>query len=124
VAKYHTERIEIRHVFVPGNNTSWLIDNIFSIQAPLQLFIGFVDTLAYAGTRTTDPYYFHHHDVRRIGLKLDNLYWKDPIRIPSWEGTDYYDAYFDFLRSLRVLNTPTEVFFSPYLLTYLLTLIL
>jgi hypothetical protein len=48
----------MRHIFIPEGLHAYTALNVFSGQAPNQLFVGFNEVAAYQGSFSKNPFYF------------------------------------------------------------------
>ncbi|XP_021376987.1 uncharacterized protein F54H12.2-like [Mizuhopecten yessoensis] len=70
-AKYPIRRIEMKVTSVPRGNMDFTKDNLFIGQMPKRIVLGMVDTDAFNGTATKNPFNFKHHKVDYVCLNVD-----------------------------------------------------
>ena len=69
--KYPVRRVEIKVSSVPRGNMDFVKDNLFLGQMPKRLVIGCVDSDAYNGAFTKNPFNFKNYDINFVVLNVD-----------------------------------------------------
>lgn len=72
-AKYPLTRVDIKTFTIPANTHSKSIDNIYLGTLPKRCIIGFVDTQAFNGDITMNPYNFQNFDLTQLCFYLDSV---------------------------------------------------
>ena len=70
-AKFPVNRAVIKTFTVPKGSYDVVKDNLFLNQTPNRLVLALVDSEAFNGSYTTNPFHFHHHNINFIGLTVD-----------------------------------------------------
>ena len=76
-AKYPFTRGEIKTFEINQNNRNVTYDNLYLGKLPKRLFIGFVDSNAYDGNKTKNPFNFKHYNINFLTL------YKNGVQVPS-----------------------------------------
>lgn len=66
-------RTEIKMMAIPTGQVTFTWDNMFQGIRPNKLVVAFVDSVAVAGTYSTNPFNFKNYELNRIGLYVDNI---------------------------------------------------
>lgn len=104
-AKYPITRVEIKTFTIGTDVRSKSIDNLFLGQMPKRCIIGMIDSAAFNGSLTSNPYNFEHFNYNYLALYLDS------IQIPSKPLTPDF-ANNQYIRSFYTLFEGTGVYFS------------
>ena len=77
-AKYPIHRTDCKVLSIPRGFSSFNPDNIFLGNIPKRIVLVLVDTQAYNGTYSTNPFNFKHHNVTQVGVYVDGeqILWK------------------------------------------------
>ncbi|CAH3044872.1 unnamed protein product [Porites lobata] len=70
-AKYPVRRIDCKVLSIPRGFSSFNPDNIFLGHIPKRIVLVLVDTQAYNGTYSTNPFNFKHHNLTQVGVYVD-----------------------------------------------------
>lgn len=70
-AIYPIRRVECKSFIVPTGNPSLRKDNLFNGLVPKSFVFGFVDSTAFNGVYTKNPYNFKHFTVTSIGITVN-----------------------------------------------------
>ena len=70
-AKYPIRRVDCKVLTIPGGFGAFNPDNIFLGRIPKRLVLGLVDTEAYNGSYTANPFNFKHHNLSQVGVYVD-----------------------------------------------------
>ena len=71
-ASYPMIRTDIRTFEIPAGSYSVLKEDIFQGEVPTQLVVGMVDTDAYHGSFSKNPFRFKPNNISRCGFTVDN----------------------------------------------------
>jgi len=66
-------RTQIKKFVVSSGISSKIIPNIFTGQLPRNIIISFVDSTAYNGASSRNPYNFKHFNLKNISLRVDGI---------------------------------------------------
>lgn len=69
--KYPIRRIEMKVFAVPRGNHNFVKDNLFLGQMPKRLVVGCIDSDAYSGLITKNPFNFKNFDINFVVLNVD-----------------------------------------------------
>ena len=70
-AKYPIRRVDCKVLTIPTGFSSFTPDNLFLGRIPKRLVLVLVDTEAFNGTYTSNPYNFKHHNLTQVGVYVD-----------------------------------------------------
>ena len=70
-AKYPISRVDCKVLTFPGGLGALNPDNIFLGRIPKRIVLGFVDTEAFNGSYTSNPFNFKHHNLAQVGVYVD-----------------------------------------------------
>ena len=70
-AKYHITRVGYKVIHLPQGQTSITHDNLFLGQLPKSIVLGLVDTRAFNGDISLNPYNFQHCKLSYLAVHLD-----------------------------------------------------
>ena len=84
-AKYPFTRGEIKTFEINQNNRNVTYDNLYLGKLPKRLFIGFVDSNAYDGNKTKNPFNFKHYNINFLTL------YKNGVQVPSQAYTPNFE---------------------------------
>ena len=70
-AKYPIRRVDCKVLSIPNGFSSFTPDNLFLGHIPKRLVLVLVDTTAYNGTYTSNPFNFKHHNLTEVGVYVD-----------------------------------------------------
>ena len=70
-AKYPVRRIDCKVLSIPRGFSSFNPDNISLGHIPKRIVLVLVDTQAYNGTYSTNPFNFKHHNLTQVGVYVD-----------------------------------------------------
>jgi hypothetical protein len=78
IAQYPFKNTEVKYFTISQGNSSALEENIFVNTIPSRIVVGFVDSLAFNGDVASNPFRFHHYNIRTISISVNNI--SMPIR--------------------------------------------
>ena len=70
-AKYPLRRVDCKVLTIPRGFSSFNPDNIFLGRIPKRIVFGLVDTEAFNGSYTTNPFNFKHYNLSQVGVYVD-----------------------------------------------------
>ena len=70
-AKYPIRRVDCKVLSIPNGFSSFTPDNLFLGHIPKRLVLVLVDTEAYNGTYTSNPFNSKHHNLTQVGVYVD-----------------------------------------------------
>ena len=91
--KYPIRRIEVKVDTVPRGNMNYIQDNMFLGQLPKRLIIGCVDSDAWSGTITKNPFDFKHCKINFVALNMDGRQIPAKPLQPDFENAGYIRSY-------------------------------
>ena len=77
-AKYPVKRVECKYFSIPQGNTTANQENLFSGQTPTRVIIGCIDSDAFNGSYTKNPFNFQHKTLSMAALRIGGV--KDTIK--------------------------------------------
>ena len=66
-------RVQIKHLSIPQNQTSYNIDNVFTNSLPDLVVIGLLDDADFAGGYQHNPFTFQYFGINRIELRRNEM---------------------------------------------------
>ena len=75
---------------------------------PKQLFVFFVDHLAYAGNIEKNPFYFKNYNLQKINFTVRGLHHPMTPYDLDFENNDFHRVYMDFLNAIGVGRSNTS----------------
>ena len=97
--KYPLRRIEMKVASVPRGNMDFVKDNLFLGQMPKRLVIGCIDSDAYSGLITKNPFNFKHYDINFIVLNVDGKQVPMKPLQPNFTDKHYMRSYMGLFTS-------------------------
>jgi len=93
-AKYPLTRVEVKSISIHSGIYGETLDNVILGQIPKRLIIGFVDNRAFNGSRTLNPFNFHHYKINFLSLYVDGTQIPSkPLQPDFTKEKLYTDAY-------------------------------
>lgn len=84
-ALYPIDRIEMKSFPISQGRTDETIPNVFLGQLPTRVFIGFVDSAAFNGSQTKNPFIFENLDLNYLALTVNGLLYPSSPFTPNFE---------------------------------------
>lgn len=109
-AIYPIKRSLIKVVNLPANQSTFVLDNIFTGQMPCKMILGFVTNDAYAGSVLTNPLKFANEDLIFLCVHMNGeSYPKSPFEPDYRNNTKKYEReYFDFLMNIGATKSISQ----------------
>ena len=70
-AKYPIRRVDCKVLSIPGGFSTFTPNNLFLGHIPKRLVLVLVDTEAFNGTYSSNPFNFKHHSLTQVGVYVD-----------------------------------------------------
>lgn len=98
-----------------GYGTDLIEENIFHGILPNRIVFGIVDNDAFNGTsKSKNPYNFKNKGITEVGIKINGVPFPHQPITMNFATNDYYDAYHQFLHSLKSITPMSNsVFITP-----------
>ena len=93
-------RVQVKHLSIPQNQTSYAFDNVFTGALPDLVVVGLVDDEDFAGGYQRNPFNFQKFGVNRIELKRNGLPVPREGYTPNWTTGAYIRDYLLFQNQL------------------------
>lgn len=93
-AKYPITRVEVKTVTVGADIQSKSLDNLFLGQLPKRCIIGMVESSAFNGSFTSNPYNFEHFNYNYLSLYLDSTQIPSKPLTPDFAKKRYTRSYY------------------------------
>lgn len=87
-AKYPITRVEVKAFTMHSGITGDTLDNVILGQLPKRIILGFVNNRAFNGSKTLNPFNFHHHSVNFLSLYVDGQQVPSKPLQPQFSGDD------------------------------------
>lgn len=99
--KYQFTRVEVRRLGVPKDTVDACFDNVLRGQIPRRMFVGFVDSDAFTGSYTKNPYSFHHNHVTFAAAYVDGNQYPTKAYTPDFTNGLYCREFLSLYQSLN-----------------------
>ncbi|KAK7095801.1 hypothetical protein V1264_005166 [Littorina saxatilis] len=103
-AKYPLKRVVVKTFSIPTGNHSAVQDNLFLSQTPNRLVIGLVDSAAFNGQASRNPYHFKTQGLSFLSLYLDGKQIPGKPLTPNFEQHQYVRSFFSLMTSTGLAN--------------------
>ena len=103
-AKYPLKRVVVKTFSIPRGNVSVVQDNLFLSQTPNRLVIGLVDSAAFNGESTSNPFNFQTLGLSFLSLYLDGKQVPSKPLQPNFAGGQYVRSFFNLMVSSGLAN--------------------
>lgn len=112
VAQYPFKNTEIKYFTISQKSSSALEENIFVNTALNRIVIGFVDSLAFNGELTSNPFRFYHYDIKSINISVNNI--SIPVRplILDFEKNECLLLYYLLFTSMGIAEQDAGLSFG------------
>lgn len=104
MAMYNYKRVDVRNFLIADKSSSFALDNVYNGTLPELMIIGFVDTEAYNGNVTKNPYNFQHFNLSDFTASV-NGYEITPrnlvFNFENKKNPHSQRAYFQFFKQLN-----------------------
>ncbi|KAK7098204.1 hypothetical protein V1264_002556 [Littorina saxatilis] len=104
-AKYPLKRVVVKTFSIPTGNHSAVQDNVFLSQTPNRLVIGLVDSAAFNGQASRNPYHFKTQGLSFLSLYLDVKQIPGKPLTPNFEQHQYVRSFFSLMTSTGLANS-------------------
>ena len=103
-AKYPIKRVVVKTFSIPTGNLGAVQDNLFLSQTPNRLVIGLVDSSAFNGRATKNPFNFKTYDLSFISLYIDGKQVPSKPLQPNYEQRQYARSFFSLMTATGLAN--------------------
>ena len=103
-AKYPLKRVVVKTFSIPRGNVSVVQDNLFLSQTPNRLVIGLVDSAAFNGESTSNPFNFQTLGLSFLSLYLDGKQVPSKPLQPNFVTGQYVRSFFNLMVSSGLAN--------------------
>ena len=104
-AKYPIDRVECKVLTIAGGQMDFLQENLFLGQLPKRVVLAFVETSAYNGSLTKNPFNFKHFDLNNLSIHLDGQQVPWAPLTPNFHGDQFVRSFFtQFTGGSKVLS--------------------
>ena len=103
-AKYPLKRVVVKTFSIPRGNVSVVQDNLFLSQTPNRLVIGLVDSAAFNGESTSNPFNFQTLGLSFLSLYLDGKQVPSKPLQPNFVTGQYVRSFFNLMVSSGLVN--------------------
>lgn len=91
-ARYPITRVEVKNVTIPRGIQSTSLENVFLGQMPQRIIVGFVDSDAFNGSLTTNPFDFQTFNHNFLNVATDSTLHITPLK-PNYKSKLYITSY-------------------------------
>lgn len=92
-ATYPYMKTDIRTVTIPKGFTSWSCDDLFNDSIPAMLCCAFVDSAAYNGDYSKNPFNLQHYNCSELAFYTNGILVNGLAYKPNFEDSHYTDCY-------------------------------
>lgn len=92
-AKYPINRVDVKAITIPTGSQTKTMDNLFLGSLPQRCIIGFVDTAAFNGTVTSNPFNFRCYSITHLAAFLNSSCIPSKPYICDFPNNQYIRAY-------------------------------
>lgn len=103
-AKYPMKRVNLKTFSIPTGQLSHVQDNLFLSQTPTRLIIGFVDTAAFNGNYTQNPFNFQTYKLTYLCISLDGRQVPAKGLTPDFDNNQFARAFHGLMTAIGVTN--------------------
>ena len=114
-AIYPVRRVACKALTIPANLPNIRLDNIFSGLVPTSFVFGLVDSNAYTGDYSKNPFNFKHYDISTITLSVngEEIPFKQlRLKFPNPSDSESKKKTVDFIQAYNTLFSGTGKMFS------------
>ncbi|XP_005101436.1 uncharacterized protein F54H12.2-like [Aplysia californica] len=104
-ARYPVKRVTIKSFSISRGNLGSTQDNLFLAQLHTRLLVCFVDSDAFNGNFTKNPFHFKHHNVCYVSLFLDGQQIPSSPLTPDFENNQFVRSYHRLFIELGLAST-------------------
>ena len=108
-AKFPIRRSEIKTFSIPTGNMQTVRENLFSGQVPRRIVIGLVDTEAFSGKISKNPFNFQHYDLNFLCAHVDGERFPSRPLTPDFDNGHFLEAYETLFVGTGVYNTDRTI---------------
>ena len=103
-AKYPLKRVSVRPYSIPAGSLGTIQDNLFLSQLPNRIIVCLVDSDAYSGKITKNPFNFKHFNLNYISLFINgNQHPRTPIQ-PNFKEKRFARSFYSLFSELGIGN--------------------
>ena len=112
-AMYIMKHVITKAISINEKSKDIIITNIHNGMLPNKVYVGFVKTLAYTGSVTTNPYNFEHFTVNEMLMKANgfNVPYNEPLVFDYAKG-NYTQAYNTLFQG--ICEFPNDISMADY----------
>lgn len=103
-AKYPMKRVVVKTFSIPTGTLNTVHDNIFLSQTPNRLIIGLVESSAFNGQASRNPFNFQHFGLSFISLYLDGKQVPANPLTPNFAKQQYTRSFFGLMTATGLVN--------------------
>ena len=98
--QYNLRTPLVNYYTIEASSSQFMRDDLFLGKMPKRIILGMVETAAYHGNATLNPFNFQHFNVGEITLYKDGMPYPCPSMRMDFENQKYAEAYHNFMKSL------------------------
>jgi hypothetical protein len=95
----------VSYYTIEATSSQYMRDDLFMGRTPKHIMIGMVETRAYHGDPTKNPYRFQHFNISEIGLYKDGMPYPCPVLRMDMANGKWSEAFHTFYKSLGFDNS-------------------
>ena len=104
-AQYYIKRSELKTFAIPASSDMYTATDLFCNRVPSRLIIGFVDSAAYLGNESLNPFNFANYNIKFLSFYVDNCPHPRTPFTPDFPNKLYVDSYLSLFYGDGTLNT-------------------
>jgi hypothetical protein len=98
--QYYLETPTVNYYTLEANSTQFMRDDLFMGKTPKHIILAMVETKAYQGDPTKNPFNFRHFNVSEVALYKDGMPYPCPNIKTDFQNNVFKEAYHMFSKSL------------------------
>lgn len=112
IAQYPFKNTEVKYFTIAQGSSSAVEENMFMNVIPSRIIVGFVDSQSFNGNIVSNPYKFHHYNIKNLSVNINNI--SMPIRPLTLDFTndEFLLPYYLLFTSTGIAGQDTGLSFS------------
>jgi len=102
-AKYPIKRVLVKQFVCPYKSSIFTLNGVHFGIMPTRVVVGIVNTDAFAGTLTTNPFNFKHMNIKQLTLKINSkaLPYSSGLKLDFDSASGYIEGYQSLFKNIR-----------------------
>ena len=108
-AQYPFQRTDIRTYNIPQGSFGETIEDLYQGHVPSKIIVGLVDSSAFSGNYSKNPFHFQHFDISKIGFYVNNVSTPEQPLTVNIKESDYLMGFLSLYKVAGKLNENTDI---------------